>query len=433
MTLALAGVSHLDVGLSELEQASARSLDLPSELLTQHVADGAVLLSTCNRVELYLDAQDAERAVARAGELLGSAMSMQSDPATSLRRRVGDDVARHLFSVASGLESMVVGEVEIAGQVRAAIAEARREGTVTASLDRLFATASRVSRQVTTTTGLGAAGRSIVTVALDLVERDHGPIAGRTVCLIGTGSFARISHAALRSRGAGELLLYSLSGRAARFAESHEGTVVAQSALHEALAAADLVVTCSGAPHPVIDREGLEQVVLRRVRPLPIVDLALTHDVGPGVRELAGVRIIDLGDVAVHAPPAHGEAVGRARSVVDAAVEGFRRIEAGRLADPAIIALRERVQATMASELERAERRHANQTLLAVTGALDRFASELLHIPSVRIRELVAEGRGDEAMAALELLFGVEPDVVELGRQQDDEQQQDRPPSGRAE
>jgi hypothetical protein len=146
-----------------------------------------------------------------------------------------------------------------------------------------------------------------------------------------------------------------------------------------------------------------------------------------------GVRIIDLGDVAVHAPPAHGEAVGRARSVVDAAVEGFRRIEAGRLADPAIIALRERVQATMASELERAERRHANQTLLAVTGALDRFASELLHIPSVRIRELVAEGRGDEAMAALELLFGVEPDVVELGRQQDDEQQQDRPPSGRAE
>jgi glutamyl-tRNA reductase len=418
MSLALAGVSHLDVALQELERVSAVALDLPSELLMRHVAHGAVLLSTCNRVELYLDAPDPERAAAHAGELLGSVLGSASDTAVSLRRRTGDDVARHLFSVASGLESMVVGEAEIAGQVRAAVAEARRDGTVSAPLDRLFGTASRVSRQVTTTTGLGAAGRSVVTVALDLVEREFGPIAGRTVCLIGTGSFARISHAALRSRGAGELLLYSLSGRAARFAQTHEGTVVAQSALTEALEHADLVVTCSGAPHPVIDREGLRQVLSGRDRDLPIVDLALTHDVEPEVRSLPGVRIIDLGDVSEHAPPAHGEAVRHARAVVDAAVDGFRRVEAGRLADPAIVALREQVGATLAGELERAERRHADRTLIAVTGALDRFANELLHIPSVRIRELVAQGRGDEAMAALELLFGVVPDVVELGREQ---------------
>ena len=416
MPLALAGVSHLDVGLPELEHASVHALDLSSELLMQHVADGAVLLSTCNRVELYLDAQDPERAVARASELLGTAIVAIPDLPSRLRRRIGDDVARHLFSVASGLESMVVGEAEVAGQVRAAIAEARREGTVTAPLDRLFGTASRVSRQVATTTGLGAAGRSVVSVALDLVEREHGPIAGRTVCLIGTGSFARISHAALRSRGAAELLLYSLSGRAARFAETHEGTVVAQSALADALIDADLVVSCSGAPHPVIDRAAIEQVTARRVRELPIVDLALTHDVEPEVRALAGVRVFDLADVAAHAPPAHGEAVQRARSVVDAAVDGFRRVEAGRLADPAIVALRERIAATMAGELERAERRHANQTLVAVTGALDRFANELLHIPSVRIRELVAQGRGAEAMAALELLFGVAPDVLEVSQ-----------------
>jgi glutamyl-tRNA reductase len=412
MPLALAGVSHLDVGLPELEHASANALDLSSELLMQHDAHGAVLLSTCNRVELYLDAQDPERAVARAGELLGTAMVAVPDLTSRLRRRIGDDVARHLFSVASGLESMVVGEVEIAGQVRAAVADARREGTVTAPLDRLFGTASRVSRQVATTTGLGAAGRSVVSVALDLVEREHGPIAGRTVCLIGTGSFARISHAALRARGASELLLYSLSGRAARFAETHEGTVVAQTALTDALVEADLVVSCSGAPHPIIDRAALDQVAARRDRVLPIVDLALTRDVEPGVRDLAGVRVFDLADVAAHAPPAHGEAVQHARRVVDAAVDGFRRVEAGRLADPAIVALREQIAATMAGELERAERRHASQTLLAVTGALDRFANELLHVPSVRIRELVAQGRGAEAMAALELLFGVAPDVL---------------------
>jgi len=414
MPLALAGVSHLDVALPELEHASVHALDLSSELLMQHVADGAVLLSTCNRVELYLDAQDPERAVVRAGELLGAAMVAVPDFSSRLRRHMGDDVARHLFSVASGLESMVVGEAEVAGQVRAAIASARREGTVTAALDRLFGTASRVSRQVATTTGLGAAGRSVVSVALDLVEQEHGPIAGRTVCLIGTGSFARISHAALRARGASELLLYSLSGRAARFAETHEGTVVAQSALTDALIDADLVVSCSGAPHSVIDRAALERVAARRDRTLPIVDLALTHDVDPEVRGLAGVRVFDLADVAAHAPPAHGEAVHRARSVVDAAVDGFRRIEAGRLADPAIVALRERIAETMTGELERAERRHTHQTLVAVTGALDRFANELLHIPSVRIRELVAQGRGAEAMAALELLFGVGPDVLSV-------------------
>jgi glutamyl-tRNA reductase len=412
MSLALAGVSHLDVGIPDLERASAHALDLSSELLMQHVADGAVLLSTCNRVELYLDAPDPERAAGRAGELLGITMAMVPDLPSRLRRSTGYDVARHLFSVASGLESMVVGEAEIAGQVRAAIADARREGTVTAPLDRLFGTASRVSRQVATTTGLGAAGRSVVSVALDLVERDHGPIAGRSVCLIGTGSFARISHAALRSRGATELLLYSLSGRAARFAETHEGTVVAQTALTDALLQADLVVSCSGAPHPIIDRAALEAVVARRDRELPIVDLALTHDVEPEVRGLAGVRVLDLADVAAQAPPAHGEAVQRARRVVDAAVDGFRRVEAGRLADPAIVALRRRIADTMAGELDRAERRHAGQALVAVTGALDRFASELLHVPSVRIRDLVAQGRGAEAMAALELLFGVAPDVL---------------------
>jgi len=414
MTLAFAGVSHLDVGLAELEQASAMALDLPSELLMQHVADGAVLLSTCNRVELYLDTDDAERAVARAGELFDSPLFGVAGLRSRLRHRTGDDVARHLFAVTSGLESMVVGEAEIAGQVRAAIAEARRDGTVTASLDRLFGTASRVSRQVTSTTGLGAAGRSVVSVALDLVERDHGAIAGRTVCLIGTGSFARISHAALRARGAGELLLYSLSGRAARFAETHQGTVVGQYELADALADADLVVSCSGAPHPVVDRSALALALSGRDAggALPIVDLALTHDVEEEVRHLDGIHVIDLADVAEHAPPVHADAVSRARRVVDEAVSGFVRVEAGRLADPAIVALREHVRRAMSDELERAERRHAAHTLIAVTGALDRFANGLLHVPSVRIRELVAQGRGAEAMAALELLFGVGPDVL---------------------
>lgn len=409
MSLALVGVSHADVALHELE-GIAGAAELPHELLSTGTATGAVLLSTCNRVELYLDTDDPEAAAASARELLAIGSGLPS-VAERARLRYDDDVARHLFSVAAGLESMVVGEPEVAGQVRAAISEARRDGTATPPLDRLFGAASRASRHVSTSTGLQAASRSIVQVALDLVEEAHGPLAGRTVCLIGTGSFARISYAALRKRQVGDVLLYSLSGRAGRFAEAHPGTVVPQADLARALASADVVVTCSGAPHPVIDAASLTAALGDRSRPLPIVDLALTHDVDRSVHDLDVAEVFDLDRVQGHAPPAHTEAVIEAHKVVDEAVAAFVAGEAGRKADPAIVALRRHVQAAMACELDRAERKHPAPTVLAVTGALDRFANELLHVPTVRARELVQQGRGEELVAALDTLFGLGPEV----------------------
>lgn len=409
MSLALIGVSHADVALHELE-GIATGPDLAHDLLDTGTASGAVLLSTCNRVELYLDADDPERAVATAQELLTVGSGIP-DLHTRARRGYDDDVARHLFAVAAGLESMVVGEAEVAGQVRAAISEARRDGTATPRLDRLFGAASRASRQVASTTGLQAAGRSIVQVALDLVEQEHGPLAGRTVCLIGTGSFARISYAALRGRDVGELLLYSLSGRAARFSESHPGVVVPQADLARALGAADVIVTCSGAPHPVIDAGSLTAALGDRAGVLPIVDLALTHDVDRSVQDLDIAEVIDLDRIQRYAPPVHTEAVAHAYRVVEEAVAAFVAGEAGRQADPAIVALRRHVQDAMARELDRAERKHAAPTVLAVTGALDRFANELLHVPTVRARELVQQGRGEELVAALDTLFGLGPEV----------------------
>lgn len=406
MSLALVGVSHADIPLEDLEGIDAGA-DLTHELVASGTARGAVLLSTCNRVELYLDAPDPREAAGSARELLavGSGDRML---AAQARAAYQEDVARHLFSVAAGLESMVVGEPEIAGQVRAAIADARREHLATPRLDRLFGSASRASRQVSSSTGLQAAGRSIVQVALDLLEAEHGPLAGRTVCLIGTGSFARISYAALRERGAEDLLLYSLSGRSGRFAASHPGTVVPQADLGRALAVADVVVTCSGAPHPVVDADSLRAALGDRTSPLPIVDLALTHDVDPAAGELALAEVIDLARIQQHAPPAHTHAVTSARRVVEDAVSEYVAVEAGRRADPAIVALRRHVQQTMSRELDRVERRHADATVLAVTGALDRFANELLHVPTVRARELVRAGRGGEVLTALETLFGLD-------------------------
>lgn len=408
MTLALVGLSHHDVDLRVLERVASGATGVPGEIVHRGAAEGAVLLSTCNRVELYLDADDPDAALRAARDLIASPLVGTEGLTDRLNVRVHDAVARHLFSVAAGLEAMVVGEAEVAGQVRAAVAEARRDGTVTARLDRLFGNASRAARRVASTTELGAAGRSVVGVALDLVEAEHGALAGRRVCLIGTGAFARIAHAELLRRDAGELLLYSLSGRAARFAETHPGTVIAQAELGRALGAADVVVSCSGAPHPVVDTASLVAVRDTTARRLAILDLALTRDVEHEVRTLEGVRVYDLDDVARHAPPAHHAAVVHARDVVERSVAEFASVEAGRSADPAIRALREHVIGRMAAELERVEQRHPASVAAAVTGALDRFAAALLHAPTVRIRELVQEGRGAEALAALDLLFGLD-------------------------
>jgi glutamyl-tRNA reductase len=177
------------------------------------------------------------------------------------------------------------------------------------------------------------------------------------------------------------------------------------------LAAADVIVTCSGAPHPVIDAGSLAAALGHRDGVLPIVDLALTHDVDRSVHDLDLAEVIDLDRIQQHAPPAHTEAVAHAYEVVEEAVEAFVAGEAGRQADPAIVALRRHVQDAMARELDRAERKHPAQTVLAVTGALDRFANELLHVPTVRARELVQQGRGEELLAALDTLFGLGPEV----------------------
>ncbi|MEX2532535.1 MAG: glutamyl-tRNA reductase [Nitriliruptoraceae bacterium] len=404
MTLALVGVSHLDVELAELEHLSGVAHELPDELLRTQLSSGAVILSTCNRVELYLDAPD-PHAAARAAQEWFSLPGV--DLAGRARVRFNDDVARHLFAVSAGLESMVVGEAEIAGQVRSAITEARRDGTVTARLDRLFGAASRASRQVASTTGLGTAGRSVVSVALDLVEDHYGSVTDKTVCLIGTGSFARIAYAELSRRNVGNLLLYSLSGRAQRFAETHPGTVIPQAELASALARADVVVSCSGAPHTVIDAASLAPLVAGRERPMALLDLALTRDIDADISQVPNADLITLDDVGRHAPLAHIEAMTRARRVVDQAVDTFAMIEAGRSADPVIVALREHVFAAMQREGERAERKHSQSTALAITGALDRFANELLHVPMVRARALIQQGRSDEVFDALDLLFGL--------------------------
>ena len=218
MVLLSLAASHHDLDLEVLERLSSDVHAVASELVGSTVhrfVSGAVVLATCNRFELYLEVDDAANTpsarAAAAEAVAGRSGYTAAQVDTHLRVRTGTDAAAHLFSVASGLDSMVVGEREIQGQVRRALTAARRDGTTTSGLEALFQAASRVSRLVESRTGLGATGRSVVGVALDIAERELPDWSQVRCVLIGTGSYAGASLAALKARGAADIRVYSAS------------------------------------------------------------------------------------------------------------------------------------------------------------------------------------------------------------------------------
>lgn len=424
MALALISASHRRAGLADLDRLSAPGADRLRAALVDHATadagtldvgadcgiSGAVVLSTCNRVEIYLDAEEPLGAAEAARHALARVSGVEPTQVADLTEALaGDDAARHLFEVAAGLDSMVVGEREIAGQVRRALEGARAAGMTTPLLERAFQHASRTSREVAVTTDVTRAGASVASVALDLVGR---PLAGARVLLVGTGSYARVSLAALRMRGATDVRVWSASGRAERFAESHD--VVAVPDLVTALTDVDLVVTCRGTGTVVLDADTVARVVTTREThaELVVVDLALNHDVDPAVGALPGVRLIDLATVKEHVPPTTAAEVHRAREIVDRGVERLSEDLAGRVIDEAVVELRRRVEAAVAEELSRLP---ADGELPAeeAARALRRLAARLVHTPTVHARSAAREGRAVEHLQALEQVLGLSVPIPE--------------------
>lgn len=404
--------SHHDLELSALERLSTDWAGVSPELVAAAgPVRGAVVLATCNRFELYLDVDDERLAEACAAASEAVAARSGLAPATvrgHLRHRTEAEAAQHLFAVAAGLDSMVVGEREIAGQVRRALTHARREGTTTSVLEQLFQRASRVSRAVEAATGLGGTGRSVVGVALDLASgtlRRHVPDgaaagdehvdwSGLRVVLVGTGSYAGASLAALRSRGCRDVRVWSASGRAAAFAAAR-GAHVADPDLLSELAHADLVVACSGTGGPVLHGSALAAVrsAAGNAEPLTVVDLALRHDVDPSVGALPQVHLVSLHSVAAHAP-AGSVAVTESTEMVAAAAAEFVAERRVRAWDPAVVA--ERTRVLTATEDDQAARRRARAAL---------------HGPTVRAREAARRGDVDAYRQALAELAAVHPVV----------------------
>lgn len=410
MAMVLVGASHHDVTLDELDRLMSAEQGLAERLINagQDIS-GAVVLSTCNRFEIYLDLNNFHSAIETTTNTVAELANLDKHVVVeSMRVAIGTSVAQHLFSVASGLESMVVGEDEIAGQVRMALATAQAQGTTTPSLERLLQKALSTSKSVTSSTGLGTAGRSIVSVGLDIIENRHGSIEGSRALVLGTGSYARVVVAALQRRGCADIGVYSSSGRAKNFAQTHAVNVVDMHDLADYLGSADMVAACSGAPHPLIDKSLIEASGLRSDRVLPMMDLALSADVAADVREIANVDVIDLSVIQEFAPREHSSAILEAQNIVLSSVGAFEEFELGRGADHAIVAMRSHVMGIINEEVERIRHRVDPTTAEEVAKSLNRVSNAILHTPSVRAQELARTGNFSEYSKAVHTLFGID-------------------------
>ncbi len=402
------GLSHHLAAPEDLARIGDAADAVEACLASCSTVAGWVLLSTCNRFELYLDGPTFHAVVDAAVDAVREALAPdRRDLADQFEVYVGQSAVEHLLEVASGLDSMVVGEAEIIGQVRAAISSGADHATAT--LHRLFHAALTTAKAVVSDTDLGAAGRSVAGVGLDLVEQRHFPLAGRRALVVGTGSYARVVTAALVRRGCVDIDVYSPTGRADAFAESHPVVPVAD--LAPAVRGADLIVTCSGSSgDPTIGRDLLEAA--RDDRPLlPVLDLSLSGDVSPDAADLVGVDLIDLEEVGAHAPADQGTAVLEARELVSRGVEAYLHLESGRVATPAVTAMRAHVSQFIEKEIEVARRRYDPETAEAVARSLRRVSNSLLHAPSLRAAEFARTGELADYQQALRTLFGIDVEV----------------------
>jgi glutamyl-tRNA reductase len=354
---------------------------------------GGVILSTCNRTELYLAA---EGHVSRdtAVMALGAARGEPAPEGVTFYHNDGGDAVRHLYRVAAGIESLVVGESEILGQVREAFSAATAAGSGNAVLARLFHTAMRTGRRARSETDIGAHGGSISALAVALSRRVVGDLRRKTVLVVGAGEAGRKAAGALVQNGVGRLLVTTRrSGLAEEIAHELNGVAISMAELTSALAEADVLITATAATEPIVEANGVAAAMASRPqRPLLIVDIAVPRDVDAAARDVANVHLFDIDDLE-SAAEANMEArlreVGAVEAIVEDEAVRFESWLAGQSVAPTIAELRQRAETVRKAELERTLARLGHlsdadrERIDAMTEAM---VNRLLHEPMTRLR-----------------------------------------------
>jgi glutamyl-tRNA reductase len=426
VSILVLGISHHSAPVALLERV-ALDADGAAKLTrdvadTPHVSE-VVVLATCNRVELYLGVERFHAALFDVTELLSRHTGVSVDDLTPhLYVHYENRAVHHVFSVACGLDSMVVGEPQILGQLRSALRAAQEAGTAGRALHELLQQALRVGKRAHAETGLDRAGASLVGVALDLAAQVLDGLQGRPALIVGAGSMSALTAATLRRYGVGEIIVANRThDRARQLAASVDGTAVAlgeQNDLVAAMSGVDMVVSCTGAVGTILTADLVARVQARRSdRPLVVLDLALPHDVEPEVRELPGVVVIDLVRLAeVLTPAQQGDDLAAVRAIVNAEVATFAGWSQAAGVTPTVVALRSRAADVVEAELARLSGRLPDldpRSRDEVAQAVRRAVDKLLHAPTVRMKELAAAPGGESYAQVLQRLFDLDPRGVE--------------------
>jgi glutamyl-tRNA reductase len=426
------GLSHKSAPVPVLERA-ALSAEALLKLLQDlhHTSDvaGTFVISTCNRVEIYADVDRFHGSVAAICDLLSQYSGIPTQDLTgNLYVHYEERAVKHLLNVASGLDSMVVGEGQILGQVRTALNTAREHGTLGRALSGVGSAALRAGKRAHAETGIDRAGASLVSVGIETAVAALGrpSLTGQRVLVVGAGSMSSLAATTASRAGASRVTVANRTrGHADRLAAAVGGDTADLAELPVAIADADLVISCTGASGLVITADLVRQALTRRDQArLVFLDLAMPRDVGADVAELPGVIVIgmdelaDAGRTAVAVPGITAD-VAAVCAIVDEEFDAYRSAAHAAQVTPTVVALRAKAAEVVDAELARLEGRLQNvegfdgHALDEIARTVRRVVDKLLHAPTVRVKELAGSPRGDGYDEALRVLFDLDPRTVE--------------------
>ena len=421
MSVLVVGMSHRSAPVGVLERAVVGADDVPKlldEMMRGSHVSEVLLLSTCNRIEVVAVVDAFHGGLADVGEVLARHAGLPLVELTEhLYVHYAGSAVQHLFAVASGLDSMVVGEAQILGQLRSAYATAQEFGTAGRVLHELAQHSLRVGKLVQSRTGIDAAGASVVSEALsDAADVFGGALAGRRAVLVGAGAMGALAAAHLRRAGAAEIVVLNRSvDRAERLAATtaENGTPARSAgldALTAELAGADLLVACTGAVGSVV---GLDAIGDRAGRPLVVCDLGLPRDVDAAVAGLTEVTVVDLATLQERlSGGGRGASVAMAQDIVAEEAQSYLAAQRSAEVTPTVTALRKRAAEVIDAELLRLDSRLPDiddKVRHEFARSVHRVVDKLLHTPTVQVKRLAEGPDGDSYAAALRTLFELDP------------------------
>ena len=424
MSLVVLGLSHHGAPLPLLESVAldpeARTALEAALLRSTHLTE-VVVLSTCNRTEVYAECLTFHGALTDITAALAEACSVErSALQPHLFVHYQERGIAHIFSVAAGLDSMAVGEAQIVGQVRRSLARAQREGHVGPALNAVLQQALRVAKRVHTETDIDLVSGSLVQAGLSRAVAALGPLSDLSVLVVGAGGMGALAAATAARAGARTVVVANRNhDRARSVAERVGGTAMPLSRLDAALAEADVVISSTGAPARVVQVDHVRDALAARDgRPQVYVDLALPHDVDLAVADLPGATRVGLGELGEDlADTGSAPQVTEAIDLVTAEVAAYLVTRSAEAVAPTVTALRSPASVLVEEELLRLERRMPDLTAAEraeVRHSVQRVVDKLLHTPTVRVKELARDGQGGSYARALSELFDLDPRDVSL-------------------